>query len=136
MAPATKKLRRLATEKSFVDHLTGKTYISQPPATTSLLSLPIEIFDMVLSHFHDIDEEDILRNPTHLPIECRERTDVLRALSQTSKGLRSACLALAWERVDASTAAEGSAWYQEVSARLENASKLLENRPYLAQHVK
>jgi len=126
----------LQTERSFVDHLSGTTFVSKPPDKTSLLSLPVELFDMILSYYNDIEEDDILGNPTTLPLEYRERADVLRALSQTCKGLRAACLPLAWERMEACTANPAGAWYQQVSARLENASKFIPVRPYLAEHVR
>lgn len=111
-------------------------WVPVAPTTTGLLALPVELFEMVLSDFEDISVGSIMQNPTTLPKEEGERMRVLRALSQTCKALRASCLPRVWERLEACIEHNDSAWYKQVSSRLERRCNGLADNPDLAKFVK
>ncbi|KAF7974252.1 hypothetical protein HWV62_13152 [Athelia sp. TMB] len=72
---------------------------------TGIVALPSELLLEIASNFTEISVIEVRRNPPSLPDHYRQRFNALRALSQTCKELRSVCLPLAWERLEACTVA-------------------------------
>jgi hypothetical protein len=87
-----------------------------------------------LTFYHDV-------SPTHNaypPLNYRERTDVLRALSQTCVALRQVTLPLLWERLEAAWVPEAKTgtWYKYVTMELERKAKGVMSRKDLIPHVR
>ena len=130
----TKKIHNTTpTKTSASDTVHGSPGI---PTTTGLLGLPVELFEMVLSEYHDISTDTILSNPTSLPKESGERIKVLRVLSQTCRALRTSCLPRAWERLEACIEHTDGVWYKQVSGNLERKCNGLTATPEIAKLVK
>lgn len=102
-----------------------------------IAALPSELLLEIVSYFTEISIADIRRNPRTLPVEYRERFSTLKALSQTCKDLRSVCLPLAWERLEACTTAGPShMFYREVGVTLERKCSGLLKSKHLLSYIR
>ncbi|KAI0790818.1 hypothetical protein C8Q75DRAFT_806198 [Abortiporus biennis] len=110
------------------------------PSQTSkgLLSLPIELFDQILSKYPRAEEKHIVANSTTLDLKFSVRTKVLRALSQTCKSLRTECLPRLWERIEVCYVEQEKdvIFFKVVSRNLERISRGLMKTPEIAKLVK
>ena len=122
-----------ATKKAKTEHSTS------PVNTTGLLSLPVEVFEMIYAELLDksrlITRKEVLANQPHLDHDFQYRTDVLRSLTQTCRALRMSCLPRYYEHVEACVCRGARVWYKQLSERLEKTSKMLVRLPNLAVHV-
>lgn len=73
---------------------------------------------------------------TFLPAEYAERSDALRAITQTCRTLRRKFLPWLWERVEACVTPECDAWYIALGNVLESKCHILLKNPPLATHVR
>ena len=102
-----------------------------------IVTLPSELLLEIVSYFPNISIVDILDNPRTLPVDYRERFAVLRALSQTCRELRSVCLPLAWERLEACTNARTPAqFFKEVGTALKRKCVSLMSSEHLLPYVR
>ncbi|KDQ60174.1 hypothetical protein JAAARDRAFT_125597 [Jaapia argillacea MUCL 33604] len=99
-------------------------------------SLAPELFLEILSYFETISNDYILANPEYLPSECRERTDALRALSQTCRSLRSQFLGIAWETFAVCICPDGKSWWKVLGDSMEKQCKGLVKSPHLLPLVR
>jgi hypothetical protein len=108
-----------------------------PQNNKGIITLPSELLTEIASYFLTILSVDIIENPTTLPVEYRERSDILRALSQTCKDLRSALQPLAWERLEACTHTETRGqFFKEVGTALERKCTGILKCKHLLPHVR
>ncbi|KDQ60173.1 hypothetical protein JAAARDRAFT_191574 [Jaapia argillacea MUCL 33604] len=101
-------------------------------------SLAPELFLEILSYFGTVSDDYILANPEYLPSECRERIDLLRALSQTCRSLRSQFFGIAWERFAPCICSEsdGKVWWKVLGDSMEKQCKGLVKSPHLLPLVR
>lgn len=102
-----------------------------------ILAFPSELLLEIVSHFTEISIEEICKNPRTLPVHYRERFGALRTLSQTCKELRTICLPLAWERLEACTNSGPDASFFKVAGELleRKCNGLLKSK-HLLPHVR
>ncbi|KAI0790800.1 hypothetical protein C8Q75DRAFT_806180 [Abortiporus biennis] len=103
-----------------------------------LLSLPIELFDQILSKYPKAEEKHIIANTKTLDLRFSVRTGVLRTLSQTCKSLRTECLPKLWELVEVCYVEkyDDVSFNKVLSRNLENTSRGLIKTPEIAKLVK
>jgi len=89
--------------------------------------LPSEILLEIVSGFSD--------DPSIDAAEYREGLNIIRALSQTCRELRSVYLPLLWKQVEACSTAGPVAWHIQVGSALERKSKGLLQSNYLISFV-
>ncbi|KAF8646023.1 hypothetical protein AX16_007448 [Volvariella volvacea WC 439] len=119
--------------------------------SSKIFDLPVELFNEILSYFPEIPipTTTIYYTPLLSPVTL-ERSDALRALSQTCRSFREVLLPLLWQRLDASairfttTAQDADTfrrheiptnWYLGISQALERKSLGLLQNPQFAAHV-
>jgi hypothetical protein len=130
---------------------------AESDAKASFDTLPLELFDEILSHFppplpfpiaprspYD-DDAPLLSKPFEKTEPRLERTAALRALSQTCHYFRRLTLAMAWERIEAVAVSSTDLsipnyqkkWEKELAKELIRQLEIVTVRnPSLAQHVK
>ena len=109
----------------------------------AVFKLPDETFLEIISYFpvisfrYSIDTNlKSVWYPTHLPGEYAERSNVLRAITQTCRTLRRKFLSWSWERVEACVAPDPTAWYIQLGNSLESKCHILLKNPLLATYVR
>ena len=104
---------------------------------TGIIALPSELLLEIVSNFAEISVAEIRRNPPLLLDHYRQRFAALRALSQTCKELRSVCLPLAWERLEACTVAgPESVFFRDIGEHLWRKCNGLINSKHILPFVR
>ncbi|KAH7922308.1 hypothetical protein BV22DRAFT_1037638 [Leucogyrophana mollusca] len=97
--------------------------------------IPDDVLLEILSHLSTITEGHVLychyQAPPAVPVETRERTDVLRALSQTCKLLRTRCFPLAWRRFEVCTAPPSTSFYRVLGEAMKTKMSCLGEATHL-----
>ncbi|EDR02172.1 uncharacterized protein LACBIDRAFT_309861 [Laccaria bicolor S238N-H82] len=113
-----------------------------PNRRSSALGLPVELLMEILSYFPrplvGVPLYGVYFHSTP-PASSLERTNLLRALSQTCQQWRLIFLSLLWERVEVCTARSQkteAAWNLWLARSLERKSKGLAQNPQYASHVR
>ncbi|KAJ7117640.1 hypothetical protein C8R44DRAFT_879197 [Mycena epipterygia] len=108
-----------------------------------LLAMPVELLDLISTHFGLRVEVPVghLSNHTDpaLPLEYHDRTDALRALSQTCHVLRLAFLPMLWECMNVCVKArtgKDAAFYKALGDLLKRTSVGLVGEPELLSYVR
>lgn len=97
-------------ERAAVGLLHGRTdeapNVDRAESPTRRVRLALDIWLMIIDHFPEGSVEEIteIHSRRVFPATFRERRDVLRALSQTTRELRALCLPLLWREVEICTA--------------------------------
>jgi hypothetical protein len=110
---------------------------------SKLLELPLELIMEIVSHFDHLpiitgklDYSPFGVDPT-ISRRYLERTDALRALSQTCKLWRHLFFPLLWERLEPClTHSKAAAWYKVYGESLIRKSSLVCENPEIASHVR
>ena len=145
---ARNKARRVTKKSRLSDEGDSDTYAGKgvntehsvyPVNTTGLLSLPVEVFEMIytelLANSKLITKEEVLANRPWLDRAFEHRSTVLRSLTQVCRALRASCLPRYYEHVEACICHTSRVWYKQLSERLEKTSLMLSESPSLAVHV-
>lgn len=109
-------------------------------ATPLFLELPVELFDMIMDYYPEVTVLHMLermgRGMDTLKLGF-QRTAVLRALSQTCRALRRACVPLLWKYADTMLIScyHEKGWIKKLSTRIRTYGQGLFDQPYLAQHI-
>ncbi|PPQ70344.1 hypothetical protein CVT24_013005 [Panaeolus cyanescens] len=125
----TKKAKKTQTSTSF-------QHIPAASQASVALQLPPELLLEILSYFKSlpvpIDTRARMLHEDYL-----ERTDMLRALSQTCKVWRQMFLPLLWSSLNiVSSHSKSAAWYKTLSESLIRKSELVREMPELASYVR
>ncbi|KAF8129168.1 hypothetical protein EV363DRAFT_1337933 [Boletus edulis] len=108
MARASKRTKTTATSTVAASANLNSAHLSrtsaQPqqliPSRPSLEHIPNEVLLEILSHLPTLNDHHVVFATNRISSDELVRTPTLRALSQTSKLLRSRCLAMAWQRIE------------------------------------
>ena len=113
-------------------------------SSSKVLELPLELLMEILSYFHCLPIPiTAVHNFNAQGIDFKlssrylERTDVLRALSQTCKLWRHLFFPMLWERLEPCLAhTNGGAWYKAHGDSMIRTSSLVCENPEIASHVR
>ncbi|KAI9570819.1 hypothetical protein HD554DRAFT_2169953 [Boletus coccyginus] len=104
----------------------------------SLDRVPDDILHEILSYLPTLDDRHVLygclRNPPVVPDTSLVRTRTLRALSKTSRLLRSRCLAMAWRSVELCTASlpkHNVIFYKVIGEAIQAGIRVMKTCPHL-----
>ncbi|CAA7269121.1 unnamed protein product [Cyclocybe aegerita] len=111
--------------------------------TSKILEFPYELILEILSYFEALpvpftpDDARMNSFSTHLPESTLERSDTLRALSQTCRMWRNVFLPMVWQNLEVSaTHSQSAAWYKVFGEALIRKSKLVCDNPDIASLVR
>ncbi|KAF5330541.1 hypothetical protein D9619_005233 [Psilocybe cf. subviscida] len=117
----------------------------QDPARARVLDLPLELWTETLTYLRQIPSPMtsvdfmILAYPRNynIPAEFLERTDVLRALSQTCRRLRNVFLPLVWQQLDTCVMRSPSgSWFHTFGQSIIRKSIFVQQNPELGAFVR
>ncbi|KAI0790816.1 hypothetical protein C8Q75DRAFT_806196 [Abortiporus biennis] len=131
--------RREVDTEPFVSSSDSQIQTKAYPTKTGILALPVELFDKILFEFEYATLDDFKQFARFSYIEdFKERENALRALSQTSKLLRTVCLPLLWERFQVVQRGQQDTGLRdkENAIYMEKASNSLMDTPHLAKLIK
>lgn len=104
----------------------------------SLERVPDDVLHAILSYLPTLSDAHVLfghnLTPPVIPSSMLVRTPTLRALSQTSRLLRSRCLAMAWQRVElcgASIPKHNVTFYRAIGEATKTGVRVLNACPHL-----
>jgi hypothetical protein len=110
---------------------------SSPYRRATLLSLPAEIILLIVEFFPAVHRYNDSCSETTFRLCYFERQDTIRALSQTSKGLRGLLLPLAWECLEACYyRGEDRGHVAHLVWKQRRLSRGLSENPELAKHIR
>jgi len=100
--------------------------------------IPDDVLHEILSYLPTLDDRHVLfgcdSHPPVIPATALVRTPTLRALSKTSRLLRSRCLAMAWRNVELCTASlpkHNVIFYKVIGEATQAAVRVLKTCPHL-----
>ena len=144
MAPASKRAKTTATATRTDSTLKAAGASTQPqlfiPFHTepSLERIPDDVLHEILSYLPTLTDLHVLLGFRVLPLTIGSsplvRTPTLRALSKTSRLLRSRCLAMAWRNIElcrASMPEHTVTFYKAIGQATEAAVRVLKACPHL-----
>ena len=146
MARPSKRAKVTAAAASTPDDAESSTggVLAQPQASIpfqpgpSLERIPDDVLHEILSYLPTLEDRHVLlgnrRHPPVIPSTALVRTPTLRALSQTSRLLRSRCLAMAWRSVElcgASLPKHKVTFYRAIGEATQTCVRVLKACPHL-----
>lgn len=104
----------------------------------TLERIPDDVLHQIIAYLPTLEDRHVLlgwrRHPPVIPSTSLVRTPTLRVLSQTSRVLRSRCLAMAWQRVElcgASLPKHKVTFYKAIGNATQTGVRVLKACPHL-----
>ncbi|KAF8437494.1 hypothetical protein L210DRAFT_2329720 [Boletus edulis BED1] len=101
----------------------------------NLERIPDDVLHETLSYLPTLRDHHVLfgynLTPPVIPSTLLVRSSTLRALSQTSRLLRSRCLAMAWQRIELCAAKQNVSFYRAIGEATRTGTRVLKACPHL-----
>ncbi|KAG6375870.1 hypothetical protein JVT61DRAFT_2734 [Boletus reticuloceps] len=141
MARASKRAKTTATSTVTPDGAPSSSMSAQPlpsipfQSGPNLERIPDEVLHEALSYLPTLRDHHVLfgyrLTPPVIPSTLLVRSSTLRALSQTSRLLRSRCLAMAWQQIELCGAEQNVSFYRAIGEATRTGTRVLKACPHL-----